>query len=210
MIKFSHEDINAMHHLYRINLINSCSGFKSANLIGTKSKSGISNVAVFSSVTHLGSDPAILGFFVRPTTVLRNTYENILETKSYTINHIHTDFIENAHYTSAKFDKDESEFDKCNFTEEFLFDFQAPFVKESRVKLAMQLEDMLPIELNNCMMVIGSIQHLWIDDMAVEDDGQINLELLNDVGIGGLNSYYRLERIGQFPYARANELPDFR
>ena len=34
------------------------------------------------------------------------------------------------------------------------------------------------------------IQHLWVDDVAVEDDGQINLELLDNVGIGGLNSYY--------------------
>jgi hypothetical protein len=59
-------------------------------------------------------------------------------------------------------------------------------------------------------MVIGSIQHLWIDDVAVEEDGQVNLELLNDVGIGGLNSYYKLDRIGQFPYARVNELPDFK
>ena len=68
---------------------------------------------------------------------------------------------------------------------------------------------MLPIELNKCVMVIGSIQHLWVDDVAVEADGQINLELLDDVGIGGLNSYYKLKRIAQFPYARVQELPNF-
>ena len=61
----------------------------------------------------------------------------------------------------------------------------APFVKESRAKIGLKLEEMLPIELNKCVMVIGSIQHLWVDDVAVEDDGQINLELLDDVGIGG-------------------------
>ena len=33
--------------------------------------------------------------------------------------------------------------------------------------------------------------------------------LLDDVGIGGLNTYYNLKRIAQFPYARVNELPDF-
>ena len=73
----------------------------------------------------------------------------------------------------------------------------------------MKFEEMIPIEVNKCMMIVGSIQHLFIDDKAVEDDGQINLECLNEVGIGGLNSYYRLEKIGQFPYARTNELPDF-
>lgn len=45
MLHFSHQRINEMHHSYRINLINSCSGYKSANLIGTKSGEGISNVA---------------------------------------------------------------------------------------------------------------------------------------------------------------------
>ena len=132
-----------------------------------------------------------------------------MQTKYYTSNHIPSDYVENAHYTSAKFDKEDSEFERCKFTEEYLFDFDAPFVKESRVKIGLKLEEMLPIELNKCVMVIGSIHHLCVDDVAVEDDGQINLELLDDVGIGGLNSYYQLKRITQFPYARVNELPDF-
>lgn len=67
MPHFSQHDFQEMHHLYRINLINSCSGYKSANLVGTKSSNGISNVAVFSSVTHIGSNPALLGLIFRPT-----------------------------------------------------------------------------------------------------------------------------------------------
>ena len=65
MTHFNTNDFENLHHLYRINLINSCSGFKSANLIGTKSLSGVSNVAIFSSVTHIGSNPPLLGFFLR-------------------------------------------------------------------------------------------------------------------------------------------------
>ena len=64
----------------RLNLINSCMGYKSANLIGTISKDGRPNLAVFSSITHLGSDPALIGFILRPTTVPRHTYSNIKET----------------------------------------------------------------------------------------------------------------------------------
>jgi flavin reductase (DIM6/NTAB) family NADH-FMN oxidoreductase RutF len=59
----------------RLNLINSCTGYKSANLIATKSVDGAVNVAIFSSITHLGSNPALIGFIVRPT-VPRNTYKN--------------------------------------------------------------------------------------------------------------------------------------
>lgn len=69
--------IDEMDHLYKINLMNSISGYKSANLIATKSEGGMSNVAIFSSVVHYGSSPAILGFVLRPTTVARNTYDNI-------------------------------------------------------------------------------------------------------------------------------------
>ena len=43
---------------------------------------------MFSSVTHVGSNPPILGFICRPTTVTRDTYTNIKETGFYTINHI--------------------------------------------------------------------------------------------------------------------------
>ena len=106
---FDQKDLASLDHLYRINLINSSSGFKSANLIATKSKAGVSNVAVFSSVIHLGSNPPLLGFLTRPTTVPRNTYKNIQETGCYTINHIYEDIIEDAHHCSAKYDPSISE-----------------------------------------------------------------------------------------------------
>lgn len=48
MIHYSEEDIEDLDKLFRINLINSCTGYKSANLIGTKSDEGIPNVAIFS------------------------------------------------------------------------------------------------------------------------------------------------------------------
>ena len=66
-----------MHSIPRLNLINSCTGYKSANLIATKSKDGISNVALFSSVTHIGSNPPMISFITRPLTVKRDTYTNI-------------------------------------------------------------------------------------------------------------------------------------
>jgi len=138
MKRFSIQDIDNLDYLYRINLINSCSGFKSANLIGTKSNIGETNVAVFSSVTHLGSNPPLLGFFLRPTTVLRNTYENIKETGEFTINHIHEEIIQDAHHTSAKYDKSISEFDVTKLEEEYKNIFYAPFVKNTPVQMAMK------------------------------------------------------------------------
>ena len=46
------------------------------------------NLAVFSSALHLGSDPALLGIVTRPTTVPRHTYANLKASGCYTLNHV--------------------------------------------------------------------------------------------------------------------------
>lgn len=204
------KDIENTERIRRLNIINSVSGIKPANLIGTISGNGQSNLAIFSSVVHLGSDPALLGFILRPQNeVPGDTYSNILETGHYTVNHIHTDFTMKAHYTSAKFNKGESEFDACGFKEEYLFDHPAPFVKESNLKIGMKFLKSVPIEVNNTSLIIGQIEHLVIPDEAINESGYIDLSLVSDVGISGLNLYYRLEKLASYPYARKSELPIF-
>ena len=103
MPNFKLNELLELDKIYRANLINSCTGFKSANLISTKSKDSIENVAVFSSVTHLSSNPPLLGFILRPTTVERNTYDNLEKTGYFTVNHIHQSIVKDAHHTSAKY-----------------------------------------------------------------------------------------------------------
>jgi flavin reductase (DIM6/NTAB) family NADH-FMN oxidoreductase RutF len=202
--------IQNTERIRRLNIINSISGIKPANLIGTSSDSGQSNLSIFSSVVHLGSDPALLGFMLRPQAeVPGHTFANILENGFYTINHIHENFVEQAHYTSAKFAKEESEFTKCGFTEEYLFAFKAPFVKESMLKIGLKFLESIPIKANDTQLIIGEIEHLLVPDEVVDDEGFIDLSRIGSAGISGLNSYYKLEKIAQFPYARASELPDF-
>jgi flavin reductase (DIM6/NTAB) family NADH-FMN oxidoreductase RutF len=206
----SKSDIEKTDRVKRLNIINSVSGIKPGNLIGTKSNDGLPNLAIFSSVVHLGSNPGYIGFIVRPAgEVRRHTYENILENECFTINHIHSSFIEQAHYTSAKFEAKDSEFDKCNLTEEYLANFSAPFVKESNLKLGLKLVETTPIKTTNTVMIIGEIQHLIIPDAAMDDRGYINLEQMDGVGISGLNCYYSLNKINEFPYARRLEVPNW-
>jgi flavin reductase (DIM6/NTAB) family NADH-FMN oxidoreductase RutF len=204
------EDIKKASKIERLNIINGLTGIKPANLIGTVSKDGHENVAIFSSVVHLGSDPALFGFILRPTgDVPRNTYENILETGVYTINHVHESIVENAHYTSAKFPKDFSEFEKCGLTPKYINDFHAPFVDNSCVQLGLRFVEEIPIHLNNTVLIIGEIEHIFLPDGFIENGGHINLEKSGSIGISGLNSYYSLEKIDQFPYARVHEIPEF-
>jgi flavin reductase (DIM6/NTAB) family NADH-FMN oxidoreductase RutF len=206
---FTKQAIEEMSRVQRITYINAVSGVKSANLIGTISDNGQTNVAIFNSVMHLGSDPALLGFILRPTgEVPRHTYENILKNGSYTINHVHTSFIKNAHYTSVKFDESESEFKLCGLTEEFVPNIKSPFVKESLLKIGMQYLESLTIERNGTLLVIGEIDHLIIPNSAIGEDDDIDLAQIESVGISGLNTYYEIKKLARFPYARRNEMPD--
>ncbi|NRA91833.1 MAG: flavin reductase [Psychroserpens sp.] len=199
---FNYEDIDNFHHIYRINLINSCSGYKSANLLGSVSSEGIENVAVFSSVTQIGSNPPMLGFFLRPTTVIRNTYENIKATGVYTINHIHRSILEDAHHTSAKYESSISEFDKTNLEPEYKMEFQAPFVKKAPVQMAMAYVEEYDIKANNTILVIGKIKGLFVDEELLENDGFINLSKADIATINGLDGYAIPELKTRFSYQR--------
>ncbi len=204
------ENLAEMNKIDRLNLINSVTGIKPANLIGTKSSDGVENLAVFSSVVHLGSNPGLVGFVTRPTEeVRRDTYQNISKSGIYTINHVPVEFVQHAHYTSAKFDQEVSEFEACQLTASYMDGFDAPFVKESPVQLGMKLVQEVPIELNGTILMIGEIQSLFLKDEIVEDGFHLNLENAQTAGISGLNSYYSLKKEAQFPYARVEELPSF-
>lgn len=203
---FSKDRIENLEHIYRINLINSCSGFKSANLIGTKSASGLENVAVFSSVTHMGSNPPILGFLLRPLTVSRNTYDNIKDTGFFTINHIAESFLEDAHHTSAKYSKEISEFEVTNLNSEYKNDFYAPFVKESPIKMAMKYVEEYAIKANGTILLLGEIQSLFVADDLIAPDGFIDLSAARVAAINGLDGYAVPTSQQRLSYQRPKEL----
>ncbi len=208
-MEYTKEDIADLDRISRLKIINSVSGIKPANLIGTINKKGNTNLAVFSSVVHLGSNPALLGFISRPRSKdAGHTLMNIQENGAYTINHIHPEFTKQAHYTSAKFDSTISEFTRCGLTEEYLGNCPAPFVKESHFKMGMRFKEAIPIPLNDTALIIGEIEYIAIPDSAIHDD--IDLEQSDSVGISGLNSYYELKKIAQYPYVRVHEVPEFK
>lgn len=202
---YTRADIDKLSHLFRINLINSCSGYKSANLIGTQSKEGINNVAVFSSVTHLGSNPPVLGFILRPTTVPRNTYKNIKETGVFTINHIHEGILEDAHHTSAKYPEDISEFEMTGLETEFKNDCKAPFVKGAPIQLQMRYVEEYHIKTNDVIHVIGEIEALYIEDTLLSEDGFIDLAKGKVAAINGLDAYAVASTHQRFEYQRPKQ-----
>ena len=205
MKAISKEAIARMEKVPRLNLVNSCTGYKSTNLIATKSIDGQSNVTIFSSVTHLGSEPPLIGFIMRSTTVPRDTYKNIKETGYFTVNHVTVDMIEDAHHTSANYDLGISEFDKTNLKEEYKTDIEIPFVKGSPVQLYCKYVNEYYIKENNTIHIVASIEELFFDEELQHEDGWLQIDKGNVIALNGLDGYCLPKLVDRFQYARKDQ-----
>ncbi|HAH37481.1 MAG TPA: flavin oxidoreductase [Algoriphagus sp.] len=206
MIKhFSKEDILESDSFFRRNLINCLSGYKSLNLIGTKSKSGINNLAPFSQVFHIGASPPLVGILFRPHTVQRDTLENILETEVFTLNHVTPEFYKEAHWTSARWEG--SEFEKTGLEEEYLEQFYAPFVKKSPLKLGCSLVETQTLKINETVLLIASIDHIYVEEKGLRQDGSLDLNILESVTVSGLDEYHVGEKLSRLSNAKPDKLP---
>ena len=199
------KEIAQLPSRYKARLINNISGFKSANLIGTLSDSGLENLAIFNSVVHLGANPPYLGLVMRPTRVERHTYENLKATGYYTINQIHEGIHREAHMTSGKFERGISEFQACGLTPEYIDEFPAPFVAESYIKIGLSFEEEHPLACNGTIFIAGKIEFLEIPVNAVDEDGQVALDSLETVAISGLENYFSAKRLGRYSYYKPGE-----
>jgi len=196
------KEIEQLENRYRTAFINSLAGFRQAVLVGTKSAKGNTNLAIFNSLIHLGANPALFGLISRPDRVPRDTLQNITDTKEYTLNFIQATHYKNAHQTSARYDKDISEFEKAGFTPLYQPGFYAPFVEDAVVKIAMKFEESISIPLNGTVFIIGSVLQVDVADAMVGDDGFVNLSAAEVLISQGLDAYFVSKEIGRLPYAK--------
>lgn len=202
---FRSTDIAKLDPVFRLHFFNSVTGFKSANLIGSKSEAGIANLAVFSSVTHLGSNPPTIGFFVRPGDDPPDTFRNILETKSYTINHIPHDLTTKAHQTSANYLSTQSEFHEVGVEEEYTDAIYAPYVKECTIKMGVEYRDHYSILINGTVLIVGEIVEIMMPESVIQKDGYINLNEAGTVAISGLDAYHKPKLVQRLEYAKTDQ-----
>jgi flavin reductase (DIM6/NTAB) family NADH-FMN oxidoreductase RutF len=201
-MKYSKEDIQKLDKRFRANFVNSLSGFKSLNLVGTTDGETY-NLSIFNSVFHLGADPALLGMISRPNSVKRDTIEIIRRTGFYTLNAVCEEIYMKAHHTSARIEG--SEFNHCSLKHEIKKNFTAPFVEESSLKIAMKFIREIPIIENNTIMIIGEIQEVYFDEVAIDKSGYLHLEKLNILTGVSLEGYYKPELLSRLKYAKADK-----
>ena len=196
-------EIMEMEQRKRAHLINSVGGFKSVCLIGTIDLTGQTNLAVFSSIVHIGANPPLISFIMRPDSVDRHTLINILNTGSYTINHLNETIYKQAHQTSARYPKEISEFDATGLGVEYKANCKAPFVKESNIQLDIEFKERIDLTINNTIMVIGEIKNIYFPENCLQDDGYLDIEKAGTISCSGLDSYHLSTRISRLAYAKA-------
>lgn len=201
------EDITNLEQRYRTTLMNTLSGFKPLFLLGTVSTAGINNLSLINSVVHIGANPFMLGFIMRPLTVSRHSYDNLMATKSYSLNAVTQNNLAQAHHASAKFEVDVCEFEATGILPEFISGITAPLVAESPLKMALE-----PVEehliSNGTLLIIGKVIKLIMPDNIIGTDGFSHLENLGLVSCLGLDAYYKPEFIARYEFARPHRIPE--
>ena len=204
-LNFNSESIMSLDKNKRIHFINSLGGFKSVSLIGTSDLEGNTNLAIFSSIFHIGANPPLIGLIFRPSPPERNTYNNIIDTGFYTINHINESIYRQAHQTSARYDQTESEFEITNLKPEYKDNFFAPYVAESNIQLGIEFKETITIPINNTTMIIGEITQIYIPENCLSEDGFVDIEKANSITCSGLDSYHKTVQLDRLSYAKPNQ-----
>lgn len=202
LIHFTNQQIAETEERKRTALVNSLSGFKSLNLIGTANKDGQTNLAVFNSVMHIGANPPLMGFISRPDSVERHTLENIQQTGYYTINHVNKEIFEKAHQTSARYKREQSEFDASGLTAEYRNNFSAPFVKESNIQMGLILKEIVSVKSNGTHLIVGEITELYFPEEIWDETGILDIEKAGTVAGSSLDGYHTTQLLKRMKYAK--------
>ena len=186
----------------RVQFATTLPGPKPISLIGTRSSDGLPNLAPFSSITHLGSNPILIGMVTRPDSVERHTLRNILATGSWTINHVTSDVLEKAHQCSARYPSELSEFEATGLTEFIHPEIVAPFVRECPIRYALKLEEIVEIPSNGTKLIVGRVHWVEVPDEAYSADGSLALTEQGSLASTALDTYFKIEKHKRLPYAK--------
>ena len=204
IINFNSEDLMSLDKNKRVHLINSLGGFKSVALVGTSDNDGNNNLAIFSSIFHIGANPPLIGLIFRPSPPERDTYNNIIKTGYFTLNHVNESIFKQAHQTSARYDQGDSEFEKTGLTPDYKDHFFAPYVAESKIQLGIEFKEKVPISVNNTTLIIGEIIQIYIPEDCLNEDGFVDIGKANSITCSGLDSYHKTIQLDRLSYAKPN------
>lgn len=206
-MQFDASTIRDLPHRRRAAFVNSLTGFKSANLVGTVDRRGRTNLAIMSSAVHLGSDPALLALIVRPGGQERHTLANAVDTQYFSLNHVTRSIIESAHQTAARYPRSVSEFTATGLTPRFVEGFRAPLVEEAGVRIGLRLREHQGLAVNGTHLLIGEVVLVECEDCCLDDSGAIDPSRAGTVALSGLDTYHDARPLKRMAYAKPDRPP---
>ena len=180
-------------------------GMRSPVAVGTRGLSGVDNLAVFNSMTHVGARPPLLALVFRPLTVERHTYDNLKATGVYTINHLPLARVDALHQTSAKYPAPESEFAAVGLTA-LASTSGAPYVAEATVAMQLRFAEEHHVAANDTVIVVGRVEEIRLPGALGEPPQHVNWADLNGQVVSGLYDYYSVEHFKTKAYAKTPEV----
>jgi flavin reductase (DIM6/NTAB) family NADH-FMN oxidoreductase RutF len=120
----------------------------------------------------------------------------------YTINHIQSSFVAQAHQTSAKYNVNINEFEATGLSMRWVDGIKAPFVAESNIQYALQLVEIIPITHNQTFLVIGEVTDIFLKDILPEADGMIAIDKAGSIACLGSDAYYTGNILQRYKYAK--------
>lgn len=155
--------------------------------VSSQDENGTANLAPFSFFTVISANPMMVCFSpMRRGTdgAKKDTLNNIEATKQFVINIVSEDFVQQMNDCATEFPSDVDEFEASGLTKTESAVVKPPRVRESRVHLECELDQVLHFgqdEAGAGSLVIGKVVHVHVDDDLYEN-GRINSEKLNPVG----------------------------
>ena len=107
-----------------------------------------------------------------------------------------------AHQTTARYPREDSEFAQVGLTEEYSALIKAPYVEESPIKSGLRLIETQTLAVNDTVLVIGEIVELMLADGLMATDGQLDHGAADVVAVTGLDEYHTATSLGRLPYAK--------
>ncbi|WP_092173935.1 flavin reductase family protein [Cyclobacterium xiamenense] len=204
MKHFSKKAILDADKNFRRDFVNCLSGYKSLNLIGTfNEETGETNLAPFSQVFHIGASPPLVGVLFRPPTGERHSLGNIVHNGDFTLNHVTESFYKEAHHCGARWPN--SEFKATGLKEEYKDGFPAPYVAGSPLQVGCTMEEQVRLSVNNTVLIIANIEHVYVQENALGEDGFIDLQALGTVTVSGLDSYHLGQKLARLAYPKPDQ-----
>lgn len=155
--------------------------------IGTVSTEGVRNLAPYSFFNMVAITPPT--FVVAPSLSGRkDTLENLLETKAFTINIVTEQTVEAMNLSSGTYPADVDEFEECELTAVVAETSNAPMVAEAAANFECEVVHSLPVGQptddfpGSGMLVIGEAKRIHVAERVIDDSFHIDPFALGAIG----------------------------